>query len=236
MLSVCLFYSFNSVSTQFASLGLEDTLNYLAFSSAVLNAFSVLVCLIMGMLVVYANRFLLRRRKVEMGIYATLGMDRRDLNRLLMKETIRIGFFSLIAGIILGLFAAQILSLLTAKLAGLSAASYHFMVSFKAIVLTVLFFGILFFFTHLFNIRELKKMSLLEMLYSDRKNETVSEDKKGLTWLLAILSAVLILGGYAVLALTVNGGVFKALAIGGMMLIAGTLFFLWQYCGLPHLR
>ena len=52
MLSVCLFYSFNSVSTQFASLGLEDTLNYLAFSSAVLNAFSVLVCLIMGMLVV----------------------------------------------------------------------------------------------------------------------------------------------------------------------------------------
>lgn len=225
MLSVCLFYSFNSVSTQFASLGLEDTLNYLAFSSAVLNAFSVLVCLIMGMLVVYANRFLLRRRKVEMGIYATLGMDRRDLNRLLMKETIRIGFFSLIAGIILGLFAAQILSLLTAKLAGLSAASYHFMVSFKAIVLTVLFFGILFFFTHLFNIRELKKMSLLEMLYSDRKNEPVSEDKKGLTWLLAILSAVLILGGYAVLALTVNGGVFKALAIGGMMLIAGTLFF-----------
>lgn len=225
MLSVCLFYSFNSVSTQFASLGLEDKLNYLSFSSSVLTAFSVVVCIIMGTLVVYANRFLLKRRKKEMGIYATLGMEREDLNRLLMKETLRIGVVSLIAGLVLGIFAAQILSLITAKLAGLSLTSYHFMISIKAIILSVIFFGILFFFVHRFNVKELKKMSLLDMLYADRKNETVSETNRSTDIPAAILAVVLMLCGYAVIFFMAEGNVFKALGIGGAMLIVGTVLF-----------
>lgn len=153
--AVCLFYSFNSIGTQFASLGLEDPLNYLMFSSGMIAGFSVLVCVIMGALVVYANRLLLRRRKKEMGVYATLGMERRDLNRLLMKETLRVGVFSLIFGLALGIFAAQILSLATARLVGISLSSYRFMVSGYAMALSVVFFGILFLFVHWFNVREL---------------------------------------------------------------------------------
>ncbi|MBS7009210.1 ABC transporter permease [Anaerostipes sp.] len=225
MLSVCLFYSFNSISTQFASLGLEDPLNYLAFSSSVLTAFSVLVCVIMGALVVYANRFLLRRRKKEMGIYAVLGMERKDLNRLLMRETFRIGIFSLIAGLFLGVFAAQILSLITAKIIGISLASYHFMISVKAILLSIVFFGILFFFVHRFNVRELKKMSLLDMLNADRKNETSSEGNRLFTVLLAVLSVLFLLGGYGFLTVMAERDAFKALALGTLLLIAGTVFF-----------
>ena len=224
MLSVALFYSFNSVSTQFASLGLEDTLNYLAFSSGVLTFFSVLVCFIMGTLVVYANRFLLKRRKKEMGLYATLGMARRDVNRLLMRETLCIGIFSLAAGLLLGIFAAQILSLATAKLAGVSLMNYHFMISVKAVVLSILFFGILFFFVHLFNVKELNKMSLLDMLYADRKNETVSEGNAVVTVLLAIVSVALILGGYGVLIFKADMGLFKVLGTGGLLLMLGTVF------------
>lgn len=225
MLSVCLFYSFNSVSTQFASLGLEDQLNMLTFSSGVLTAFSVVVCFIMGALVVYANRFLLRRRKKEMGIYATLGMSRKDLNRILMKETFRIGLISLATGIVLGIFAAQILSLITAKIAGLSLSSYRFMISGKAIFLSLLFFGILFYFVHLFHIKELKKMSLLEMLYAERKNENAAEGKNNMTVLFTVCSVLLMLGGYAVIFREADQGLFKALGIGGGMLIAGTVLF-----------
>lgn len=225
MLSVGLFYSFNSISTQFASLGLEDNLNYLAFSSSVLTAFSVLVCIIMGALVVYANRFLLRRRKKEMGIYATLGLKRSDLNRILMRETLCIGVFSLAAGIVLGIFGAQILSLATAKLVGIELSNYKFMISFKGIVLSILFFGILFIFVHLFNVKELKKMSLLEMLYADKKNEEVSEEKGAVSALLAVLSLVFILGGYGVLTVLSGSTAFKALAWGGTLLIVGTILF-----------
>lgn len=225
MLSVCLFYSFNSVSTQFASLGLEDRLSYLSFSSSILTAFSLLVCCIMGGLVVYANRFLLKRRKKEMGIYATLGMERSMLNKLLMKETLRIGAMSLAAGLVMGVFAAQILSLITAKLAGLSLESYRFMISFKAIILSVLFFGVLFFFVHLFNVRELKKMSLLDMLYADRKNETVQEGKYIRKFMTAVLAVVLILGGYAYIYIKTDQDLMSALGVGGLMLIVGTIFF-----------
>ena len=225
MLSVGLFYSFNSVSTQFDSLGLEDTLSYLTFSSSVLTAFSVLVCVIMGALVVYANRFLLKRRKKEMGLYATLGMERRDINRLLMRETFHIGIFSLAAGLFLGIFGAQILSLLTAKLAGLSLADYRFMISPKAILLSILFFGVLFFFVHLFNVKELKKLSLLDMLYADRKNETVSEGNGAVTGLLAIVSLLFILGGYGILIILGKRDFLKAMGIGGLLVMAGTVFF-----------
>lgn len=161
MLSVCLFYSFNSVSTQFSSLGIEDKLNYLAFSSSMLNAFSVVVCVIMGALVVYANRFLLRRRKKRWGFMRRLewaknsSAHERNPSDWCVLSDFRDCF---------GNFAAQILSLLTAKLAGISLISYHFMISFKAIGLSV-YFGILFFFVHRFNIRELKKMSLLDICY-----------------------------------------------------------------------
>ena len=225
MLSVALFYSFNSISTQFASLGLEDNLNYLAFASSVLTAFSVLVCVIMGALVVYANRFLLRRRKKEMGIYASLGLERRDLNHILMRETLCIGVFSLGAGIGLGIFGAQILSLATAKLVGIPLGNYHFMISIKGIVLSILFFGILFLFVHWFNVKELKKMSLLDMLYADKKNETVSEEKGGISAVLALLSLVFILGGYGVLTVLSGKAAFKALAWGGLLLIIGTVLF-----------
>ena len=224
-LSVCLFYSFNSISTQFTSLGLEDTLNYLAFASTALTVFSVLVCFIMGALVVYANRFLLRRRKKEMGIYATLGMERNDLNRLLMKETIRIGAFSLLAGLILGVFASQILALITARMIGLDLSAYHFLISIKAVVLSVIFFGILFFIVHRFNVRELKKMSLLDMLYADRKNETIAESRNWLSILGFILSIIIMITGYGIIKSWVNETLIGAIALGGLLLMIGNLLF-----------
>lgn len=223
--SVCLFYSFNSIGTQFASLGLEDPLNYLMFSSGVIAGFSILVCVIMGALIVYANRFLLRRRKKELGVYATLGMERKDLNRLLMKETLRIGVFSLIFGLALGIFAAQILSLATARLVGISLTSYRFMVSGYAMALSVLFFGILFLFVHWFNVRELGKMSLLELLNADRKNETVSEGNRYVLGLLAILSVGCFLGGYGYIIRTAGDDMARALGWGGLLLMAGTFLF-----------
>lgn len=224
-LSVCLFYSFNSISTQFTSLGLEDTLNYLAFTSTALTVFSVLVCFIMGALVVYANRFLLRRRKKEMGIYATLGMERNDLNRLLMRETMHIGVFSLMTGLILGVFASQFLALITARMIGLDLSAYHFLISIKAVVLSVIFFGILFFIVHRFNVRELKKMSLLDMLYADRKNETIVEKRNWLSILGFIFSIMIMITGYGIIKSWASETLVGAIALGGLLLMIGNLLF-----------
>ena len=76
--AVCLFYTFNSIKDQFEILGIPDTFNYLAASQGAIAAVSVVSCMIIGFLVSYANRFLMKRRKKEFGVYFTLGMDRRD--------------------------------------------------------------------------------------------------------------------------------------------------------------
>lgn len=197
--SVALFYTFNSIDAQFAAFDIPDRLNFLAFSTGMLAAVSVLVCLIIGFLVVYANHFMLRRRKREMGVYMTLGMEFQDISTLLWRETGMIGGASLAAGLASGILLSQGLSFATAKIIGVEIANYRFVLSIKAIMMSVLFFGILFFFVYRWNVRVIRKMELLELLYAEKKNETVSKGK-AVDTLLFILGAVMLIIGYVVIA------------------------------------
>ena len=116
LFSVSMLYTFNSIGAQFSMLNMSDRGSYLAFSSGMMASVSVFISLILGFLVVYANKFLMRRRKKELGIYITLGMRKKDISRLLVKETVIIGGLSLIWGILLGIFLSQGLSLITIKI------------------------------------------------------------------------------------------------------------------------
>ena len=95
--------------------------------------------MIIGFLVSYANRFLMKRRKKEFGVYFTLGMDRRDVGRLLMKETMKIGSAALLSGLLLGIGTSQVLSMITARISGAGLGSYSFIFSFGAAVAAVIF-------------------------------------------------------------------------------------------------
>lgn len=139
MFSVCLFYVFNSISTQFAMMGIDDSQNFLSFASGMILIVSVFISIIIGALIVYANRFLLKRRKREIGIYITLGMEQRDILALLMRETILIGGISLGLGLIAGIFLAQGLALMTAKVVGVAFTDLHVFFSISAAVKSVLF-------------------------------------------------------------------------------------------------
>lgn len=197
--SVALFYTFNSIDAQFTAFDIPDRLNFLAFSTGMLAAISILVCLIIGFLVVYANHFMLRRRKREMGVYMTLGMEFQDISALLWRETGLIGGASLAAGLASGILLSQGLSFATAKIIGAEIVNYRFVLSIKASGMSVLFFGVLFFFVYRWNVRVIRKMELLELLYAGKKNETVSRGKV-VDILLFILGAAMIIIGYVVIA------------------------------------
>ena len=62
---------------------------------------SVFVAAVLGLLIVYANNFLINRRKKEFGIYMTLGMGKRKISKIILMETVFVGIISLIVGIIL---------------------------------------------------------------------------------------------------------------------------------------
>ena len=229
--AVCLFYTFNSIKDQFEILGIPDTFNYLAASQGAIAAVSVVSCMIIGFLVSYANRFLMKRRKKEFGVYFTLGMDRRDVGRLLMKETMKIGSAALLSGLLLGIGTSQVLSMITARISGAGLGSYSFIFSFGAAVAAVIFFGLTFAFVHFFNVRELKKMELIDLLYADRKNEEVPESKKR-DVLLGILSILLFVSSFLLIFCLSETKFLEALTAGAALAAAGTVLFFISAAGI----
>ena len=80
---VSVFYAFNSITDQRAVLALEgQSGGLLDLLGTLIGGVSAFVAVILAFLVVYADRFLIRRRKKEFAIYLTLGMQRGQLARV----------------------------------------------------------------------------------------------------------------------------------------------------------
>ena len=117
VLGVAIFYMFNSLDSQQAMLQVsQSTKEIIKLMIDLLGMVSVFVAVILGLLLVYANNFLINRRKKEFGIYMTLGMGRRQISKIILLETVLVGILSLTVGIIVGIFASQFMSILVAKL------------------------------------------------------------------------------------------------------------------------
>jgi len=100
VLGVAIFYMFNSLDSQQAMLQVsESTKKMIGLMIDMLGMVSVFVSIILGLLIVYANKFLINRRKKEFGIYMMLGMGKRQISKIIIFETIFIGIVSLGVGI-----------------------------------------------------------------------------------------------------------------------------------------
>ena len=98
VLGVAIFYMFNSLDSQQAMLEVSSsTRELIKLMIGMLGIVSVFVAVVLGLLIVYANNFLINRRKKEFGIYMTLGMGRRQISKIILLETIFVGIISLIA-------------------------------------------------------------------------------------------------------------------------------------------
>ena len=160
-LVVCIFYSFNSIESQKAVLELKssgkESINALV---TVIAYISVFVSIVLGSLIIYANNFLIKKRKKELGIYMVLGMGKGKISRILVTETLIVGVMSLISGLLLGIIASQGLSLLTSKLFDIPMSDYSFIISISSIGKTILYFSIMFFLVIIFNTAIISKYSL----------------------------------------------------------------------------
>ncbi|NOW05518.1 putative ABC transport system permease protein [Clostridium beijerinckii] len=172
ILAVCIFYSFNSIDSQKALFDIKSSnANYIEKLTVTMSYFSMFVSVILGSLILYANNFLIKKRKKELGIYMTLGMGKRKISKILVTETSMVGAISLVAGLILGIAASQVLSTLILKLFDVSMDEYRFTVSINAIEKTILYFGIMFLLVVIFNVFVVSKYKIIDLLAADRKNE-----------------------------------------------------------------
>ncbi|MCU9810976.1 FtsX-like permease family protein [Paraclostridium sp. AKS81] len=149
---VALLYSFNSIDNILSNLmgnGMLDA--YIYMSRGILGGFSIIICLVFGFLITYSNNFIMKKRKREFGIYITLGMDKRDINKLMLKENTIIGFLSLCVGLIFGIFASQGIGIIIFKMINIDSLAFKFSVSISAIIKTILLFGFVLLLVNIFN-------------------------------------------------------------------------------------
>jgi putative ABC transport system permease protein len=100
MFGVCLFYMFNSIDSQTAMLKLSSSQQQAVKAlTQIIGYVSVFISVVLGFLIVYANGFLMKRRKKELGVYMTLGMPKGKISIIIIVETLLIGLISLAVGL-----------------------------------------------------------------------------------------------------------------------------------------
>lgn len=198
---VCLFYTFNSIDGQGAMVFLAKNENPIVDAIMIfMDIFSVVVAVVLACLILYANRFLLRRRKRELGTYLLLGLSQGQVSRLLFLETGLIGVISLIAGLILGVAASFGMSALTLSMFEMDVSAL-LAVNFspRAAVKTALYFGIIFLLVMALSGVQVSRAKLIDLIHGERKNEVLKPRPLGVAVLQLVLGVVCLAAAYAIL-------------------------------------
>ena len=233
VLGVAIFYMFNSLDSQQAMLDVSaSTRDMIKLMISMLSYISVFVAIVLGLLIVYANNFLINRRKREFGIYMTLGMGKRQISKIILFETILVGILSLGAGIIIGVFASQFMSILVGKLFEADMTKFEFVFSKDACIKTCIYFAVMYIAVMIFNTITISKYKLINLLTANKKNEAVKIKNPIISIMIFLLGAGIL--GYCYWKVT--GGIDtlstadKILPI-ILMGIIGTVAVFWSLSG-----
>ncbi|MFV0242607.1 MAG: FtsX-like permease family protein [Lacrimispora sphenoides] len=230
---VSIFYMFNSIYAQQDIMVVTEILtDSMIALRKILSVISVFVAVILGFLIVYANSFFIRRRKKEMGIYMTLGMSKGKISAILVFETFLMGLIALIAGLIIGVFGSQFMSVFTAKIFEADMTAYKFIFSPDAAVKSSLYFAVIFLTVIIFNTIAVSKYKLIDLIYGGRKNESLKIRSNKLSVLVFLVSIVFLGTAYA---LVLKNGIININRIFLWSIIlgtAGSLLFFFSLSGI----
>ncbi|NFO15705.1 FtsX-like permease family protein [Clostridium botulinum] len=229
---VCIFYSFNSIESQKALFSLNSGQSeIMTLINNLISGISVFISFVLCGLILYANNFLIKKRKKEFAIYMTLGMKKSEISKILLFETFIIGLISLIVGLFIGVILSQGLSVLTAKMFEIPMVDYKFIISVSAILKTILYFSIIFIFAMIFNVAIISKYKLIDMINSSKKSESVKIRNNIFNIILFILSIIILVLAYYFInksGLNINDIRFKLAILLGVI---GTFMFYFGLAG-----
>ena len=237
VLGVAVFYMFNSLDSQEAMLKVSSsTKEIIKLMINMLGMVSVFIAIILGLLIVYANNFLINRRKKEFGIYMTLGMSKRQISKILLIETIFVGVISLLIGLVIGIFGSQLMSILVAKLFQADMTKFEFVFSKNACIKTCLYFAIMYLAVLIFNAFTISKYKLINLLTASKKNEKIKIKNPILCVVVFIISSIGL--GYAywivtkkVFTLSNINETTKAIVLAVILGIITTILIFWSISG-----
>lgn len=175
ILGVAIFYVFNAIDSQSVMHDVrENMMDIIKLMNDMLSGVSVFVSCILGFLIIYASRFLIKRRNKEFGIYLTLGMSKRKISAILFFETLLIGIVSLVAGLVIGTILSQFMSVIVANMFDADMTKLKFIFSMKACVKTLIYFAIMYVLVMIFNTFSISRCKLIDLLNAGKKTEKVT--------------------------------------------------------------
>lgn len=193
ILGVAIFYVFNAIDSQTVMLKASGrTYEIIKLMTSILSAISVFVSFILGFLIIYASRFLIKRRNKEFAIYLTLGMSKRKISLILFFETLLIGLISLIIGLGLGVVLSQLMSILVANMFEADMTKFQFVFSQSACLKTLIYFGIMYLIVIIFNTIIINKYKLIDLLSSSKKSEKVKLKNPYVCIVIFIISVIVL--------------------------------------------
>ncbi len=233
ILGVAIFYVFNAIDDQTVMLNVsKSTADIIKLLTNILSGVSVFVSFILAFLIIYASRFLIKRRNKEFGIYLTLGMSKRKISLILFFETLIIGIFSLVVGIGVGTLLSQFMSVIVANMFEAKLTKFTFIFSSGACVKTLLYFGIMYFVVMIFNTINISKCKLIDLIHSSKKSEKIKLKNPVICTIIFILSCIML--GYAYYLVVGDTStlsdkkLYTSIAFGGV----STFFIFWSLSGL----
>lgn len=233
VLGVAIFYMFNSLDSQEAMMQVSSsTRELIKLMITMLGFVSVFVAVILGLLIVYANNFLINRRKKEFGTYMMLGMSKGQISRILLIETIFVGIISLIVGLVIGVFASQFMSVLVGKLFAADMSKFEFVFSKDACIKTCIYFAVMYIAVMIFNTFTISRYKLINLLNASKKNEQIKIKNLWVCILVFVIGVVIL--GYAyykvtcgVNELSTADTILPIILMG----IVGTILVFWSVSG-----
>lgn len=237
VLGVAIFYVFNAIDSQTVMLNVSSsTSEIIRLMTTILGGVSVFVSFILGFLIIYASRFLIKRRNKEFGIYLTLGMSKRKISLILFFETLIIGVISLGVGLALGIVLSQLMSILVANMFEADLTKFQFTFSSSAALKALLYFSIMYLIVMIFNTIIVNKCKLIDLLHGNKKSEKVKLKNPIICTIVFIIAVIalsyayyLVTDGFGTSPLmnTING-ILLPIAIGCI----STFLIFWSLSGL----
>ena len=234
ILGVAIFYVFNAIDSQTVLLNVtSSTREIIDLMVNMLSGVSVFVSFILGFLIIYASRFLMKRRNKEFGIYLTLGMSKGKISKILLLETLIIGIISLVIGLVVGVGASQLMSVLVANSFEADLTEFTFVFSSSAMIKTIIYFGIMYLLVMIFNVINVGRCKLIDLIYANKKNEEVKMKNPVVCTIVFIISVCAL--GYAYYLVTAgvdtligSNDIFIPIILG----CVSTFFIFWSLSGL----
>lgn len=201
-LGVTVFYAFNTISMQVDIAGIDEE-GLAQVMGSMLGDLTYFLAGVMAFLMVYANNFIMKRRKKEFGLYQVLGMGRGRVATIMALETVIVSVVAFVAGIVLGVGLSQLMTFFTASLFKTQIANFHFFFSVHAFNLTLACMLVMFVLTLLLNLRAVRRTKLIELMGAERRNESI---KTCNPWIaIAIFAVGVVLVGVAYYRLLRDG-------------------------------